>query len=139
MSDRLLAIGLAAFTLAACTTTQTDERSIEQLSGAELYEQLCASCHGVLAKGDGPVAPLIKTGVPDLTQIAARSGGEFRADEVRRKIDGRWDRPAHGPRDMPVWGWQFYDSRDPNDSNARARADATIGRLVDYLRSIQVE
>jgi hypothetical protein len=104
-----------------------------------MYEQLCASCHGVDARGNGPVAPLIKIHVPDLTRIAYRDGGEFPTEDVRRIIDGRSDRPAHGPRDMPVWGWQFYDSQNTDDSAERARVDAMISRLVDYLRSIQQE
>ncbi len=137
MKMRLLIIGATVLATCACTSTQTVERPIAELSGPEMFEQLCASCHGALGKGDGPVAPLIKTGVPDLTRIAARAGGEFPTDDVRRKIDGRWDRPAHGARDMPVWGWQFYDSSDANDADARARVDATIDRLIAYLRSIQ--
>jgi hypothetical protein len=40
---------------------------------------------------------------------------------------------------MPVWGWQFYDSAATNDAEERALVDSMIGRLVDYLRSIQVE
>mgnify|MGYP006204307787 CR=1 FL=1 len=83
------------------------------------------------------VAPLVKVGVPDLTRIAWRDGGEFPTEDVRRTIDGRFERPAHGPRDMPVWGWRFYDSRNTNDAEERARVDAVIDRLVEYLRSIQ--
>lgn len=128
-----------AAAVAACANMKDDDRDVTELSGPELYENLCASCHGVTAKGDGPVAPLIKTGVPDLTRIAWRAGGEFPTEDVHRVIDGRLERPAHGPRDMPVWGWQFYRNVDPNDAEERARVDAIIGRLVDYLRSIQVE
>jgi len=40
---------------------------------------------------------------------------------------------------MPVWGWQFYDSSNPNDAQERAIVDSMIGRLVEHLRSIQVE
>jgi len=122
--------------LSACATPPSS-RQISELSGVEMYEQLCASCHGVSGRGDGPVAPLIKIGVPDLTLLAHRHGGEFPEEEVRRTIDGRWDRPVHGPRDMPVWGWQLYASANLNDTAERARVDALIGRLVDYLRSIQ--
>lgn len=104
-----------------------------------MYERLCSSCHGVSGGGDGPVASLIETGVPDLTRIAQRHGGEFPADDVRRTIDGRWDRRAHGARDMPVWGWRLYDSSSPDGSEERARVDLMIDRLVTYLRSIQVE
>ena len=109
------------------------------MTGMEMYEQLCSSCHGVSARGDGPVSSLIKIRVPDLTRIAEREGGEFPLEDVRRTIDGRWDHRAHGARDMPVWGWQFYDSAATNDAEERAIVDSMIGRLVDYLRSIQVE
>jgi hypothetical protein len=103
-----------------------------------MYQQLCSSCHGSGGHGDGPVASLLKIGVPDLTRLAQHDGGEFPAEDVRRTIDGRWDRRAHGARDMPVWGWQLYDSSAANDSAERAQVDSMIGRLVDYLRSIQV-
>jgi mono/diheme cytochrome c family protein len=125
--------------LAACSTVQPRQKTVSQMTGMEMYESFCASCHGVAGKGDGPVAPLVKIGVPDLTRIAYRDGGEFPAEDVRRTIDGRFDRPAHGPRDMPVWGWQFYNSTTMNDPDERARVDALIGKLVDYLRSIQVQ
>lgn len=128
---------LLLLSLAACASNETKPREIATLSGVELYEQLCSSCHGVTGEGDGPVAPLVKIGVPDLTRIAWRDGGEFPTEDVRRTIDGRFERPAHGPRDMPVWGWRFYDSSNTNDAQERARVDATINRLVEYLRSIQ--
>jgi hypothetical protein len=122
--------------LVACAPMPT-QRDVMQMSGLEMYESFCASCHGAGGEGDGPVAPLIKIHVPDLTRIAQRDGGEFPAEDVRRTIDGRFDRPAHGPRDMPVWGWQFYGSGTPDDPVERARVDALIDRLVQYVRSIQ--
>lgn len=124
--------------IAACAGTER-WRDASELSGVEMYEQLCASCHGVSGEGDGPVAPLIKIGVPDLTRIAHRDGGEFPTEDVRRTIDGRFERRGHGPRDMPVWGWQFYDVSNPDSAYERARVDSMIDRLVDYLRSIQKE
>jgi len=59
-----LAVVLVA--LAACANQRIDNRPFAQLSGVELYERLCASCHGARAQGDGPVAPLIEIKVPDL-------------------------------------------------------------------------
>lgn len=123
-------------TLAACASPPT-QREVAAMSGVEMYESLCASCHGVGGEGNGPVAPLIKIHVPDLTRIAQREGGEFPTEDVHRTIDGRFERPAHGPRDMPVWGWQFYRSESINDPAERARVDALIDRLVQYLRTIQ--
>jgi hypothetical protein len=130
-------IGVAAIVLSGCTSAP--ERSPAQMSGLEMYQQLCSSCHGPSAHGDGPVASLIKIGVPDLTRIAQREGGDFPTEDVRRTIDGRWDRRAHGARDMPVWGWQLYDSSSSNEAEERATVDSMIDRLVGYLRSIQVE
>lgn len=130
-------VSVATVLLTACTSTP--ERSPAQMSGMEMYQQLCSSCHGVSGHGDGPVASLIKIGVPDLTRIAHHEGGEFPTEDVRRTIDGRWDRRAHGARDMPVWGWQLYDASATNESQERAVVDSMIDRLVGYLRSIQVE
>lgn len=137
---RLASLGLLVLTLAAgCATTKVHERDVRKLTGVEMYEQLCSSCHGVSARGDGSVSPLIKIGVPDLTRIARRDGGEFPTEDVRRMIDGRWDRRAHGARDMPVWGWQLYNSASENDAVERERVDSMIDRLVGYLRTLQVE
>lgn len=123
--------------LTACASEPPTRRELSAMSGLEMYESLCSSCHGVGGRGDGPVAPLVKIGVPDLTRIAQREGGEFPAADVHRTIDGRFEHPAHGPRDMPVWGWQFYNSTTDNDARERAKVDAMIDRLVEYLRSIQ--
>ena len=118
----------AAVLLAACQSTP--QQQVASLSGPELYQKLCSSCHGVDAKGHGPVASLIKTGVPDLTLIAHRDGGEFPIEDVRRTIDGRWDRRAHGARDMPVWGAVFKRS---SGGNVSARIDA----IVRFLEALQ--
>jgi hypothetical protein len=126
----------ALVAVAACAPMPT-QHSLAEMSGRQMYESLCASCHGVKGEGDGPVALLIKIHVPDLTRIAQREGGEFPAEDVHRTIDGRFDRPAHGSRDMPVWGWQFYRGETLNDPAERARVDALIDKLVEYLRSIQ--
>ena len=50
---------------------------LDSFRGPELYMAYCASCHGKDAKGDGPMAKLLKTPPPDLTAIAVRNGGMF--------------------------------------------------------------
>ncbi len=106
------------------------------LSGSQLYQTFCASCHGAAAQGDGPVAPYMKITVPDLTRIATRYGGKFPSTEVHDWIDGQKLRAGHGSREMPVWGWEFY-AVNGEDGARRRRADELINRLVEYLRSIQ--
>ena len=123
--------------LAGCVASRPSSETTAQLSGAELYEQLCASCHGPQAKGDGPVASALKTQVPDLTRLAWRDGGEYPREDVRRAIDGRLEHQAHGSREMPVWGIRFYDLSSSDVAAERAKVDAMIGRLVDYLASVQ--
>jgi hypothetical protein len=123
--------------LSGCVDMKVPERHVEKMSGRELYGRLCASCHGTTAHGDGLIAPYIKTGVPDLTRLAARDGGEFPLEDVRRTIDGRLEHPVHGTRDMPVWGWRLYDMSTSDPESERALVDNLIDRLVDYLQSIQ--
>jgi mono/diheme cytochrome c family protein len=111
--------------------------TLEDYSGAELFERFCASCHGSGAHGDGPVASSLNTAVPDLTLIASRYGGEFPATLARDVIDGRGiDVRAHGTRAMPVWGYEFW-VEEGGDVVAQTAVRNAINKLVDYLRSIQ--
>lgn len=103
-------------------------------SGADLYRQHCAACHGASAHGDGPVAAALSVMVPDLTLIAKRHGGTFPDEAVRQSIDGRTLRLAHGTRYMPVWGLL---PDEPVTGAASFSTQGPIARLVAYLRSIQ--
>lgn len=109
-------------------------------SGAQLFGRFCASCHGVLGSGDGPVASSLKVMIPDLSELAKRSGGRFPDERVREIIDGRAVLPAHGTRLMPVWGYEL-EARAGVDASAatnpRDTAQTMIDRLVDHLRSMQ--
>jgi mono/diheme cytochrome c family protein len=106
-------------------------------SGAELYQRFCASCHGRGGGGDGPVSRSFAAAVPDLTRIAERHGGRFPDNWTYRVIDGREALLSHGPRDMPVWGVELWREQGA-DVTAGERTRDAIGRLVDYLRSLQV-
>jgi mono/diheme cytochrome c family protein len=106
--------------------------------GAELFETYCASCHGADARGNGPAASALNVPPADLTRIAARSGGTFPESSITRVIDGRFDLPAHGSREMPIWGAQLAEEIPvfaTGDEVARGR----IFSLVEYLKSIQVK
>jgi hypothetical protein len=71
-----------------------------------------------------------------MTRIAARDGGAFSKQQVRQSIDGQTSLPAHGPCEMPVWGWEFYAVQG-EDPARRERVAALIAQLLDYLASIQ--
>jgi mono/diheme cytochrome c family protein len=107
-------------------------------SGEEVYLRFCASCHGMDGQGGGPVAASLNVVVPDLTRLAARNDGVFPAADVREIVDGRAVVVAHGPRSMPVWGYEFWFD-EGGDITAEAEARAAINRLVSYLSELQAE
>jgi hypothetical protein len=72
----------------------------------------------------------------DLTAIATRRGGAFPTGEIARIVDGRFDLPAHGSREMPVWGERF-GADVPEVEIGESIARGNIASLVEYLKSIQ--
>ncbi|HET7607146.1 MAG TPA: cytochrome c [Gammaproteobacteria bacterium] len=122
--------------LAASAALAFEAVTLEDYSGEELFDRFCASCHGAQARGDGPVSRSLNVAVPDLTRIAARYG-EFPTAVIRDVIDGRGiDMRAHGTREMPVWGYEFWVEEGADVAAQRTVRDA-INKLVEYLRSIQ--
>jgi mono/diheme cytochrome c family protein len=104
--------------------------------GAPIYARYCSSCHGLGGHGDGPTAKTLRTRPADLTAIAKRRNGEFREAEIAKFIDGRFELPAHGSREMPVWGARF-GSDVPDVEVGESIARGNIASLVEYLKSIQ--
>jgi mono/diheme cytochrome c family protein len=104
-------------------------------SGKTLFMQHCASCHGDDAKGAGPAALALKKQPPDLTALAKRNHGKFPYDQVSKAIDGDFDVPAHGSKEMPTWGPLFLALTDLNAHEAE-RLTTT---LTDYIKSLQVK
>jgi mono/diheme cytochrome c family protein len=107
--------------------------------GLTEYEIACMSCHGLDGKGDGPKARTLSAMPADLTQIKARNGGVFPSRAIYDMIDGRGVIPAHGQRDMPIWGERYRKTGDPGEDPAAVdkRARELIEALVGYLESIQ--
>ncbi len=139
MSLHGIGAGAAAAVLAVLavgTTAQTFD--LTDYSGAELFDRFCAACHGPEGRGDGPVAPTLNVLVPDLTRLAERNGGTFPSADVRDVVDGRAVVVAHGPRTMPVWGYEFWVDEGA-DIEAEAAARELIDRLVRHVESLQRE
>jgi mono/diheme cytochrome c family protein len=107
------------------------------VSGAELYKQNCAVCHGNDAKGGGPPPPSspFTESPPDLTTLARRHGGKFPDAYVVSVLQSGVKMPDHGPSEMPVWG-TLFKSMTKSD---KAKVAARIEKLTDYLKSIQVK
>ncbi|AMN46280.1 hypothetical protein ACG33_03990 [Steroidobacter denitrificans] len=106
------------------------------LSGRQLYERFCASCHGVQGRGDGPVADSLRVEVPDLTRIAQRRGAALPRDRIARIIDGRHVLKAHGSRTMPVWG-EDLSRAHAGDPDAERNTEIIISRLAEYVWFLQ--
>jgi mono/diheme cytochrome c family protein len=104
--------------------------------GAQLFARHCASCHGQVGEGDGPVAAAMVITVPNLRSLSARSGGDFPRDAVMRYIDGRDLPAAHGDRVMPVWGDTFAATGEDADS-ADAIARERISAIADFVEQLQ--
>jgi mono/diheme cytochrome c family protein len=133
----LPAMLLIAATLSAATPIVAAESvaADDVAAGKALYRRLCASCHGVDGRGDGPVAPALGERPTDLTTIAREHDGTFSALAVATAIDGTTMPRAHGVSDMPVWG-EVLAGPDADDAGVAKARDAIL-LLTDYLRSIQ--
>lgn len=105
-------------------------------SGEQLFQRLCASCHGTQARGDGPVAGALNVKVPNLRELSQRNRGQFPADKIQSFIDGRKTVAPHGTRLMPVWGDELLRS-EAGDPEAERDTASLLRKIVDYLRGIQ--
>jgi len=113
-------------------------RNLMRSLGEKHFARYCASCHGLDGHGDGPAATALGKPPADLTRIAARRAGVFPAGEIASIIDGRFELPAHGSRDMPIWGRRLAEPI-AEDAQGEEVARGLIDLLVDYLQTIQVE
>ena len=138
------AIRTTGFTLLLSMASAVPSIAQDVDVGRNEYLNSCASCHGPKAKGNGPLAELLTTALPDLTALAKTNNGVFPMERVHRVIDGRADVKAHGSRQMPVWGSRY--EREVAGRQANEFADEeTLGRLaqmrviaiIDYLYRIQ--
>lgn len=102
-------------------------------SGREDYRHYCAACHGLDGKGKGSWNG---TEVPDLTGLSQKNGGRFPFEEVHEVVDGRSQFRWHQRRrDMPYWG-EVFQLEEENPAS-KAKVEARIGAIVDYIRSLQ--
>ncbi len=104
-------------------------------SGKEMFRDYCAACHGLDAKGNGPMAHMLKLPPSDLTTLAQRHGGKFPYEYVSGVLHfGTGATILHGAKDMPIWG-PIFQSLDKNNERV---IEQRIKKLCDYLASLQV-
>jgi mono/diheme cytochrome c family protein len=110
-------------------------RQTSPASGQEMFTQYCAACHGRDAKGHGPAASALKVPPPDLTVLAQHNGGKFPGTHVASVLQFGSNMPAHGTREMPIWGPLLQSLKRTDDAQAKQR----IANLTDYINSLQVK
>ena len=104
--------------------------------GRELYVEHCAACHGTKRDGHGPLEHELTTPPADLRLLSRRYGNPLPEEEIARFMDGRADVAAHGPRDMPVWGWEMW--QNPEGQGNPHQVSDSVAEIVRYLQSIQI-
>ncbi|MDA9412296.1 MULTISPECIES: c-type cytochrome [unclassified Bradyrhizobium] len=139
----LIIAGLTAGFAAAAQAEDVDV-------GKSEFQSSCASCHGADARGKGPVSNQLRTPPADLTMLAKNNNGVFPADAIYETIEGMKTVPAHGSREMPIWGERFnpivnlphyvdpsYWEKAGPEKNPEVVVRKRILSVVDYLSRIQ--
>jgi mono/diheme cytochrome c family protein len=104
-------------------------------SGKEMYISYCAVCHGTDGKGGGPAASALKTPPADLTMLSKNNGGKFPTMKVASTLRGTSELPAHGSKEMPVWGPLFRSMSEGHESEVQQR----VANLTQYVESLQAK
>ncbi|WP_425342889.1 c-type cytochrome [Sagittula salina] len=107
--------------------------------GEDLYRRHCATCHGLEARGDGPMAGAMVLKPNNLRDLTAANAGVFPLERVIKRIDGRDPLVSHGSP-MPVYGDFFegsYDVAMKTHTGQPILASQPVVDLVTYLLEIQ--
>lgn len=131
---RRTALLIASLAFATSAAADDPER------GQRLFADHCATCHGLGAVGDGPMAAVLSVGPADLTALSAGNGGVFPLDRLVRRIDGTTEVLAHGGP-MPIFGLVLEGPSDvilaPDGSEIIA--SEAIVDIAAWLETIQKE
>ena len=140
----LTILALTAFTCSFAAQDQTaspSEKTIQHTtmkttspaSGKEMFTAYCAVCHGTDGKGEGPAASALKVPPANLALLSKNNGGKYPSMKVNSAIRGTADLPAHGSKDMPVWGPLFWGMSHGHDSEVEQR----VANLTHYIETLQ--
>ena len=110
-------------------------KATSPVSGKEMYTAYCAVCHGTDGKGGGPAASALKVPPTDLTQLSKNNGDKYPALKVTSTIRGTADLPAHGSKDMPVWGELFWSMSRGHEGQVQQR----VANLTHYIETLQAK
>jgi mono/diheme cytochrome c family protein len=141
----LMFTALMVFTCTVAAQDQTQDtqkvikhvpiQSTSPVSGKDMYTAYCAVCHGTDGKGGGPAASALKTPPSDLTLLSKNNGGKYPALKVASAIRGESALPAHGSKEMPVWGALFWNLSGGHEGEVQQR----VANLTHYVETLQVK
>jgi mono/diheme cytochrome c family protein len=121
-------IVVAAFAVAPASSAEWCNPN-QPLSGAMLFADNCAACHGAHATGGQTPS---RVAAPDLTALARRAKGKFPAPRVADIIRFGGALPDHRiDSQMPVWAKIFYVECGPVYSRR------VVVALMQYLQALQ--
>jgi mono/diheme cytochrome c family protein len=149
MSIKKLILMFIALVVCACTVAAQDQtqgqpektikhvpiQSTSPVSGKEMYTTYCAVCHGTDGKGGGPAASALKVPPTDLTLLSKNNGGKYPALKVTSAIHGESALPAHGSKEMPVWGALFFNMSGGHQGEVQQR----VANLTKYIEGLQAK
>ena len=150
-TDRTLRTGIfLSAALFSTTVLMTHSQTVKHgpvtdtspVSGEQMFNAYCAVCHGKDGKGNGPAATALKTPPPDLSTLAQSHGGKYPATYVQSVLMfGAEGFPAHGTKEMPVWGPAFasLNGGSSNPTGVPPEETLRIHNLTHYIETLQVK
>ncbi|HEX4037372.1 MAG TPA: c-type cytochrome [Acidobacteriaceae bacterium] len=111
-------------------------RPTSAASGQQMFNTYCAVCHGADGRGGGPAAAALNVSPTDLRDLAKVNGGKFPEGRVYSVLQFGIETPAHGSKDMPIWGPSLR-SLNAGSPMPEMQEHQRLANLTNYLKSIQ--
>jgi mono/diheme cytochrome c family protein len=131
----VLAVSTICFSQEPTKIKKVEIAYTQPSSGAAMFKEYCAACHGADGKGTGPAASALKKAPADLTLLSRKNNGKYPSLEVQNFIKGdAASVAAHGTRDMPMWG-DIFHAVSAGDTVVTLR----VTNLSDYIKGLQAQ
>jgi mono/diheme cytochrome c family protein len=141
MRDRLVIVtavmfsAVFAWAAASSSAVQNEPPRQDLNSGAHLYQEFCASCHGESGAGDGPLAATLAKPATNLAMLTQRNSGTFPSADVFAVVEATRPIPSHSGPAMPNWRDVFSRLEGGNAREVRKRLEA----LVAHVETLQLK
>ena len=121
--------------LLALMTLSLPALADDAVRGQVIYMTHCATCHGIEATGDGPMARVLHVPPADLTALA--EDGVFPMSRVLSRITGAEMEVHGGP--MPLFGMILQGESEavPLETGAEMVVPEAVADVAAYLATLQ--